>query len=120
MVAHKVLDDRKLTKEWSLGQIREIQLRKFIQRQTALEIFFLDGSSIFLNFPQSGRDEVAVKLVRMRKTKCANLNYRSTLDPLKLVEKSEIQKKWRAYEVSNFEYLMHLNSLAGRSYRDVM
>lgn len=28
-------------------------------------------------------------------------------------------QKWEAGELTNFEYLMHLNSLAGRSYNDL-
>ena len=28
-------------------------------------------------------------------------------------------KKWQNYEVSNFEYLMYLNSLSSRSYKDL-
>ena len=27
--------------------------------------------------------------------------------------------KWQNYQISNFEYLMYLNTLAGRSYNDI-
>ena len=32
---------------------------------------------------------------------------------------SNITDRWVNREISNFEYLMHLNALAGRSYSDV-
>ena len=58
-------------------------------------------------------------MIRLRKTKCLNLKYKTTLDPKKLIEKSGIVKKWLGGEISNFEYLMQLNALAGRSFKDV-
>ena len=33
--------------------------------------------------------------------------------------KSGLTKQWQRGEVSNFDYLMHLNTLAGRSYNDI-
>lgn len=30
-----------------------------------------------------------------------------------------LTKRWSNFEISNFEYLMQLNSLAGRSFRDI-
>lgn len=64
MVPHRIPDNRRITKEWNLDQIREIQLRRYILRKTALEIFLLDGSSIFLNFPNGGQEEISQKLIR--------------------------------------------------------
>ena len=58
-------------------------------------------------------------MIRLRKTKCINLQYNKTLDPRKLIDKSGILKKWLNYEISNFDYLMLLNGLSGRSYKDV-
>ncbi|GCB70946.1 hypothetical protein scyTo_0001416 [Scyliorhinus torazame] len=37
----------------------------------------------------------------------------------RLGEKAATQK-WQKGEMSNFEYLMHLNTLAGRTYNDLM
>ena len=58
-MTHKIPDDRRLIKEWNLDSIREIQARRYILRKTALEIFFLEGFSILLNFPTGGHEEIS-------------------------------------------------------------
>ncbi len=118
MLPHRIPENRRITKEWSLDQIREIQMRRYILRKSALEVFLLDGSSIFLNFPEGGQEEISQKLIRQRKSKCPNFRYYKTLDPRKMIEKSGLLKKWLSHEISNFEYLMQLNALSGRSYKD--
>lgn len=118
-LSYKLNENRPFFNEWPLDSIIEIQRRRFILRHTALEIFFIDGYSILLNFPDNDSEEVSQKLIRLRKTKCLNLKYKTTLDPKKLIEKSGIVKKWLVGEISNFEYLMQLNALAGRSFKDV-
>lgn len=118
-LCYKLSENRPFFKEWSLENLREIQRRRYILRKTALEFFFLDGTAILLNFPDNDAEEVSQKLIRLRKTKCVNLQYYKTLDARKLVDKTAVTKKWLAYELSNFDYLMILNALAGRSYKDV-
>ena len=41
------------------------------------------------------------------------------LSPGRRLLKSGIMKAWQRGEVSNFDYLMHLNTIAGRSYNDI-
>lgn len=118
-LCYRLSENRPFLKEWPLENIKEIQRRRYILRKTALEIFLIDGTSILFNFPDSDNEEVSQKLIRLRKTKCINLQYSKTLDPKKLVEKTGILKKWLNYEISNFDYLMFLNGLSGRSYKDV-
>ncbi len=36
-----------------------------------------------------------------------------------LLKASDYTQKWRDHEMSNFEYLMKLNTIAGRSYNDL-
>ena len=118
-LCYRLGENRPFLKEWPLENIREIQRRRYVLRKTALEIFFIDGTSILFNFPDCDNEEVSQKLIRLRKTKCINLQYNKTLDPRKLIDKSGILKKWLNYEISNFDYLMLLNGLSGRSYKDV-
>jgi hypothetical protein len=44
---------------------------------------------------------------------------RSTQKPLQLIKKSGMTNKWLNREISNFEYLMFLNTVASRSYNDL-
>ena len=54
------------------------------------------------------------------KNKCINLSFSGkSLDPKKLVESQEYCKKWMNYEITNFDYLMELNTLAGRAFPDL-
>jgi hypothetical protein len=41
------------------------------------------------------------------------------LSPSKRLAKAQLTKKWQKWEISNFDYLMHLNTIAGRTYNDV-
>lgn len=88
--------------------MREVYIRRHILKKTAMEIFFLDGSSVLLNFPNCVADceEVSQKLIRNRKKRCPNIIYYNTLDPRKLLEKSCLTNKWHNRQISNFEYLM--------------
>lgn len=52
------------------------------------------------------------------KSKCPNL-ISNKLDIKKIYDNLSLLKKWNSYEMSNFEYLMEINHLSGRSYSDV-
>ena len=61
-------------------------------------------------------EDISDKIIRLKKTRCTNLNFYKTLDPKKLIEKSGVLSNWQNYSISNFEYLMHVNFISGRSY----
>ena len=124
MLTFKVSDDKRMFKVWPLENIKEIQRRRHVTRKTALELFMIDGTTLLFNFP-SGCEDIAQKLIQLRKSACSNLVYLGTLDPKKLLEKAppnknSLTKRWMNYEISNFEYLMALNTLSGRSYKDIV
>ena len=99
--------------------IKGIHKKRFFTKKTGLEIELIDGTTLFFNFLEGELEEVSQKLVRMRKTRCPNLTYYGSLDPRKVLEKTNITKKWLNYELTNFDYLMWLNVLGGRSYNDL-
>ena len=117
---HVIPNDRRFIKEWPLEMVREIYKRRYIQRKTAIEILFTDGSTVLLNFPEGQDvDEVSQRLIKLRKIISKNMRYYKTLEPKKLIEKSGMLKKWLNHQISNLTYLMYLNSLGGRSYKDL-
>lgn len=64
-------------------------------------------------------DDFCKKILKL-KNKCINLSFiGKSLDPKKLVETQEYTKKWANYEMPTFDYLMEINTLAGRSYSDL-
>ena len=43
----------------------------------------------------------------------------SQANPKQLFKMSGMMQKWQRREISNFDYLMYLNTVAGRSYNDL-
>ncbi|XP_022771167.1 protein SPIRRIG-like isoform X2 [Durio zibethinus] len=113
---------------WKLDSVHEILKRDYQLRPVAVELFSMDGCNDLLVFHKRERDEVFKNLVAM------NLPRNSMLDTtisgstkqesneggrlFKIMAKS-FSKRWQNGEISNFQYLMHLNTLAGRGYSDL-
>ncbi|PPR99207.1 hypothetical protein GOBAR_AA21446 [Gossypium barbadense] len=113
---------------WKLDSIHEILKRDYQLRPVAVELFSMDGYNDLLVFHKRERDEVYKNLVAV------NLPRNSMLDTtisgstkqeineggrlFKITAKS-FSKRWQSGEISNFQYLMHLNTLAGRGYSDL-
>ncbi|XP_002520949.2 protein SPIRRIG [Ricinus communis] len=113
---------------WKLNSVHELLKRDYQLRPVAIEIFSMDGCNDLLVFHKKEREEVFKNLVAM------NLPRNSMLDTtisgstkqesnegsrlFKLMAKS-FSKRWQNGEISNFQYLMHLNTLAGRGYSDL-
>uniref|UniRef100_A0A8C3Y3C9 WDFY family member 4 n=1 Tax=Catharus ustulatus TaxID=91951 RepID=A0A8C3Y3C9_CATUS len=87
---------------YSYHDIKEIHLMRFLLQEIALEIFFKNGYSRFLVFHDSDRNKIFKRFCSFQSTldNCNKCNYKR--------------------EISNFDYLMYLNTLAGRSYNDYM
>ncbi|XP_057590853.1 WD repeat- and FYVE domain-containing protein 4 [Hippopotamus amphibius kiboko] len=105
----------------SYGDLRELRQARFLLQDIALEIFFQNGYSKFLVFHNSDRSKVFKSFCSFQ----PSLKGKGfTEDPLNLrrypgSDKTMLQK-WQRRDISNFEYLMHLNTLAGRTYNDYM
>ncbi|KAI9119166.1 hypothetical protein K1719_009841 [Acacia pycnantha] len=113
---------------WKLNSVHEILKRDYQLRPVAIEIFSMDGCNDLLVFHKREREVVFKNLVAM------NLPRNSMLDTtisgtskqdsnegsrlFKAMDKS-FTKRWENGEISNFQYLMHLNTLAGRGYSDL-
>ncbi|XP_017126991.1 neurobeachin-like protein 1 isoform X3 [Drosophila elegans] len=101
---------------FSTNKIREVHLRKYNLRRSALEIFLVDQTSYFLNFTTKTRNKVFTKIVGLP---LPNILYGSGRSPAELLRASGLTQRWINREISNFEYLMYLNTIAGRSYNDL-
>lgn len=49
----------------------------------------------------------------------ANLNRVGIRKPSRLLRESGLTNKWVKREISNFDYLMQLNTISGRTYNDL-
>ncbi|KAI3742627.1 hypothetical protein L1987_60316 [Smallanthus sonchifolius] len=112
-----------LWRMWKLTSVHEILKRDYQLRPVAVEIFSMDGCNDLLVFHKKEREEVFKNLLAM------NLPRNSMLDTtisgsvkqesaFKIMAKS-FSKRWQNGEITNFQYLMHLNTLAGRGYSDL-
>jgi len=80
----------------------------------------IDNSQMLVNFENTEiRNEFAKKIIRQRNSKCKNLVYHASLDPKRILKKRGLTEDWINWRISNFEYIMHLNILTGRSYNDL-
>mmetsp|Transcript_10518 Transcript_10518/g.10592 ORF Transcript_10518/g.10592 Transcript_10518/m.10592 type:complete len:84 (-) Transcript_10518:21-272(-) len=41
------------------------------------------------------------------------------MEPRRILKKRELTEKWLQWKISNFDYLMNINTLSGRSYNDL-
>ncbi|XP_043931342.1 neurobeachin-like protein 1 [Protopterus annectens] len=100
--------------KWPLSQIREIHLRRYNLRRSALEIFLIDQTNYFLNFKKEVRNKVYSRIVSLGPP-----NLYGTWSPQEQLKASGLTQKWVNREISNFDYLMQLNTIAGRTYNDL-
>ncbi|XP_019355019.2 WD repeat- and FYVE domain-containing protein 4 [Alligator mississippiensis] len=106
---------------YSYSDIKEIHPLRFLLQEIALEIFFKNGYSKFLVFHDSDRNKVFKRFCSFQSVLKAKGITEESLNIRKISggEKTMLQK-WQKREISNFDYLMYLNTLAGRSYNDYM
>lgn len=112
-----------------LFQIKGVHWTRYLLQYTAMEIFFDDSNApIFLNFSsQKDVKRAGSLLVSLRndalfpkgsiKDKNSVISFVDRRVALEIAENAK--ERWKRREISNFEYLMILNTLAGRSYNDL-
>lgn len=116
-------------RRWIVAKITAVHWTRYLLQYTSIEIFFSDSvAPIFLNFASTkDAKHVGTLIVSLRndslfpKGSSRDRNgIISFIDRRIAVEMAEtIRESWRRREISNFEYLMALNTLSGRSYNDL-
>ncbi|KAK8635516.1 hypothetical protein V6N13_004250 [Hibiscus sabdariffa] len=92
---------------------------RYLLRRSALELFMVDHSNFFFDFGSyEGRRNAYQAIVQVRPPHLNNI-YLATQRPEQLLKRTQLMERWARWEISNFEYLMQLNTLAGRSYNDI-
>ncbi|KAH8907910.1 beach-domain-containing protein [Coniochaeta sp. PMI_546] len=131
------------SRHWRWHDVLSLSKRRFLFRDVAIEIFFTDGRSYLLTAMNTSiRDEIHAKLT----SKTPHTNGPNSLpnpedgwrlDALKSHEDSPqtfgskfgsifnaspwnpMMRRWQKGEMSNFHYLMLVNTLAGRTFNDL-
>ncbi|KAK1313447.1 hypothetical protein QJS10_CPA06g00328 [Acorus calamus] len=106
-------------RSWLLTSLHQIFSRRYLLRRSALELFMVDRSNFFFDFGSiEGRHNAYRAIVQARPPHLNNM-YLATQRPEQLLKRTQLMERWARWEISNFEYLMELNTLAGRSYNDI-
>ncbi|KAB2070178.1 hypothetical protein ES319_A08G139300v1 [Gossypium barbadense] len=104
---------------WLMTSLHQIYSRRYLLRRSALELFMIDRSNFFFDFGSSeGRRNAYQAIVQAGPPHLNNI-YLATQRPEQLLKKTQLMERWARWEISNFEYLMQLNTLAGRTYNDI-
>lgn len=115
-------------RRWSMYKIKAVHWTRYLLRYTAIEIFFSDSvAPVFINFPsQKIAKDVGSLVVATRnelmfpkgqKDRSGAISFVDRRVALEMAETA--RESWRRRDITNFEYLMILNTLAGRSYNDL-
>ncbi|XP_020956297.1 lipopolysaccharide-responsive and beige-like anchor protein isoform X2 [Sus scrofa] len=109
--------------KWLFTEIRSVFSRRYLLQNTALEIFMANRVAVMFNFPDSATVKKVVNyLPRVGIGTSFGLPQTrriSLASPRQLFKASNMTQRWQHREISNFEYLMFLNTIAGRSYNDL-
>ncbi|XP_070360980.1 lipopolysaccharide-responsive and beige-like anchor protein isoform X6 [Equus asinus] len=109
--------------KWLFTEIRSIFSRRYLLQSTALEIFMANRVAVMFNFPDPATVKKVVNyLPRVGIGTSFGLPQTrriSLASPRQLFKASNMTQRWQHREISNFEYLMFLNTIAGRSYNDL-
>uniref|UniRef100_A0A669DKR3 Neurobeachin n=1 Tax=Oreochromis niloticus TaxID=8128 RepID=A0A669DKR3_ORENI len=109
--------------KWMFSEIRAVFTRRYLLQNTALEVFMANRTSVMFNFPdQATVKKVVYSLPRVGVGTSYGLPQArriSLATPRQLFKSSNMTQRWQRREISNFEYLMFLNTIAGRTYNDL-
>lgn len=139
-------------KNWLLTKLMTVSKRKFLLRDVAIELFFVNGDSVLLTLGNKALrnslfDQLSSKITAKYKdhdleeamylasqqritslksnesiTKLSSLLFHTFINtdlaPSDSASFSKITKKWKRGELSNFYYLMLVNTIAGRTFND--
>ena len=101
---------------WPNSLIQEVHDRRYLLQRNALEVFLINGTTILIAFDSTAtRDEACKQLLSLDLPNY--VDYSNTVNGS--MTRDSITQQWVKGAISNFEYLMHINKLAGRSFNDL-
>ena len=136
-------NDEHKTRSWKWEEVISVSKRRFLFRDVGLELFFADGRSYLLTTmsPVARNDLHALVAVKAPQHSSTNTSMRSedtwrfeTLrspdeEPQSFGSKfanvfgqaatNPATRRWMKGEISNFHYLMLINTMAGRTFNDL-
>ena len=117
---------RKVCSKFSYENVREVLKRRYLLQPNALEVFSADGRNYLLAFPRKLRNRVHQKFLSVATSitdsaadsvagQKRNADVEAGTGILgSLMGERSVTQRWERGEITNFQYLMHLNTLAGQ------
>ncbi|XP_049428295.1 lipopolysaccharide-responsive and beige-like anchor protein isoform X1 [Epinephelus fuscoguttatus] len=109
--------------KWLFTEIRAVFSRRYLLQNTALEIFMANRTAVMFNFPDAA---TVKKVVHSLPRVGVGTNFGlpqtrriSLATPKQLFKASNMTQRWQRREISNFDYLIFLNTISGRTYNDL-
>ncbi|KAF2134921.1 beach-domain-containing protein [Dothidotthia symphoricarpi CBS 119687] len=130
-------------RDWKWSEVISISKRRFLHRDVAIEVFFDDGRSYLLTaISAQARNDIHSRVLQrashvVNPEKLVNSEIAWRLDSLRNPDEAPqtlgsrfasafstasshpATKRWLKGEISNFHYLMFVNTLAGRTFNDL-
>ncbi|EAY02572.1 Beige/BEACH domain containing protein [Trichomonas vaginalis G3] len=104
-------------KKWyPLNTIIHLFFRRRFHKPNSIEVFFDSGKNYFIYFPYDNSLDI---LQKMSELNLPNVKTLQTKPFQVFFQSSQMTNKWLENRVSNFEYLMHLNIMSGRTFNDL-
>ena len=114
--------DEPRVRVWRVDELREVMRRRYLLQRTALEFFFTsDSTPQFVCFEdRDSRRRMHYRIVTLApphllKSSKHVHGVKNLLDS----RHPQLVDDWQNHRISNFDYLMRLNTLAGRSFNDL-
>ncbi|OON20071.1 Beige/BEACH domain protein, partial [Opisthorchis viverrini] len=108
---------------WLFSEIQAVFGRRYLHRTIAIELFVTCRNSVFLAFEDADTLKRVVNVLPpvgvgskygLPRARTVSLD-----SPRRLFQQSNMTQRWQRREVSNFDYLMYLNTISGRTYNDM-
>ncbi|RLM73593.1 BEACH domain-containing protein C2 [Panicum miliaceum] len=112
-------DQQDKDRSWLISSLHQIYSRRYLLRRSALELFMVDRSNFFFDFGDIDARKNAYRAIVHAKPPNLNDIFLATQRAEQILKRTQLMERWANWEITNFEYLMELNTLAGRSYNDI-
>lgn len=108
-------------RQWMVDDIVSLNRRRYLLKSTALEIFMRSTRrNYFFNLSQEDLTRFHEALMSRRPLMLKrDPAMRRLRHPSSIFRNSNMSTRWVNHEISTFEYLMWLNTIAGRTYNDL-
>lgn len=105
------------TRRWVLECLQETFGRRYLLKNCGIELFFADSPEVFIAF--DSLKDLQSFFSSLRRQHVPRLISPPLLNPRHIFGAQKWTEAWRRRLITNFEYLMRLNLMGGRSFNDI-